>query len=256
MAPARKEGVELHDSYRRHRHRNPIGQDSSPIRSVLSGGIGYDSKLWRNWPRFGDFATTRPGHGWNRSCQEHSRTWQHLYGASAATGVQGARVAFGVLILWFPQGRLPTLAARRCCLVEDNAVNAFISAASLESMGVNSVHAIDGAQAVDVFRKGRFDAVLMDCEMPVMDGFDCHAADSRVRGSNRSAANSDHCSHSQRTSVVTANFVLHREWTTTLVSQSSCATPPTCGHVAGSRNGSGQFKRSSVADFSGNRAAA
>jgi CheY-like chemotaxis protein len=37
-------------------------------------------------------------------------------------------------------------------------------------MGVNSVHAVDGAQAFDVFRKGRFDAVLMDCEMPVMDG--------------------------------------------------------------------------------------
>jgi signal transduction histidine kinase/CheY-like chemotaxis protein len=56
-------------------------------------------------------------------------------------------------------------------LVEDNAVNAFISAASLESMGVASVHASDGNQAVDLFRHRRFDAVLMDCEMPVMDGF-------------------------------------------------------------------------------------
>jgi len=56
-------------------------------------------------------------------------------------------------------------------LVEDNAVNAFISAASLESMGVASVHASDGNQAVDLFRQRRFDAVLMDCEMPVMDGF-------------------------------------------------------------------------------------
>ncbi|MGZ5184921.1 MAG: ATP-binding protein [Caldimonas sp.] len=56
-------------------------------------------------------------------------------------------------------------------LVEDNAVNAFISAASLESMGVASVHAMDGTEAVDLYRKRRFDAVLMDCEMPVMDGF-------------------------------------------------------------------------------------
>ncbi len=56
-------------------------------------------------------------------------------------------------------------------LVEDNAVNAFISAASLESFGVSTVHASDGMQAVDLFRKRHFDAILMDCEMPVMDGF-------------------------------------------------------------------------------------
>ena len=56
-------------------------------------------------------------------------------------------------------------------LVEDNAVNAFISAASLESMGVASVHASDGNEAVALYRQRRFDAVLMDCEMPVLDGF-------------------------------------------------------------------------------------
>jgi signal transduction histidine kinase/AmiR/NasT family two-component response regulator len=56
-------------------------------------------------------------------------------------------------------------------LVEDNAVNAFISTASLESMGISSVHAANGLEAVNLFRKQRFDAVLMDCEMPVMDGF-------------------------------------------------------------------------------------
>jgi CheY-like chemotaxis protein len=56
-------------------------------------------------------------------------------------------------------------------LVEDNAVNAFISAALLESMGVASVHVRDGSEAVASYRKRRFDAVLMDCEMPIMDGF-------------------------------------------------------------------------------------
>ena len=56
-------------------------------------------------------------------------------------------------------------------LVEDNAVNAFISAALLESMGIVSVHVKDGSEAVGAYRKRRFDAVFMDCEMPIMDGF-------------------------------------------------------------------------------------
>jgi CheY-like chemotaxis protein len=56
-------------------------------------------------------------------------------------------------------------------LVEDNAVNAFISAASLESMGVASVHALNGNEAFSLYQERSFDAVLMDCEMPVMDGF-------------------------------------------------------------------------------------
>ena len=57
-------------------------------------------------------------------------------------------------------------------LVEDNAVNAFISVESLASMGVGAVHAVDGMEAVDLFQRRHFDAVLMDCEMPVMDGFE------------------------------------------------------------------------------------
>ncbi len=68
-------------------------------------------------------------------------------------------------------------------LVEDNAVNAFISAASLESMGIASVHAADGHEAVDLYRQRRFDAVLMDCQMPVMDGF---AATRLIRDFERS----------------------------------------------------------------------
>ena len=66
---------------------------------------------------------------------------------------------------------LASVRGKTVLLVEDNAVNAFISAASLESMGVVSVHATNGNEAVNLYRERRFDAVLMDCEMPVMDGF-------------------------------------------------------------------------------------
>ena len=70
-----------------------------------------------------------------------------------------------------PRGALAAARGKTVLLVEDNAVNAFISAASLESMGVSSLHAVNGNEAVDLYRKQRFDAILMDCEMPVMDGF-------------------------------------------------------------------------------------
>ncbi|HEX4235705.1 MAG TPA: ATP-binding protein, partial [Caldimonas sp.] len=70
-----------------------------------------------------------------------------------------------------PAGALAAARGKTVLLVEDNAVNAFISAASLESMGIISLHAANGLEAVDLFCKRRFDAVLMDCEMPVMDGF-------------------------------------------------------------------------------------
>ena len=73
--------------------------------------------------------------------------------------------------LTLPPVGLASASGKTVLLVEDNAVNAFISAASLESMGVASVHAADGNEAFDLYRKRRFDAVLMDCEMPVMDGF-------------------------------------------------------------------------------------
>lgn len=57
-------------------------------------------------------------------------------------------------------------------LVEDNPVNAFISSALLQSMGLTSTHAENGSEAIKLFKSSKFDAILMDCEMPVMDGYD------------------------------------------------------------------------------------
>jgi two-component system, sensor histidine kinase len=70
-----------------------------------------------------------------------------------------------------PATALVAARGKTVLLVEDNAVNAFISAASLESMGIKSVHAANGVEGVEMFRSLRCDAVLMDCEMPVLDGF-------------------------------------------------------------------------------------
>ncbi|MDE2454454.1 MAG: response regulator, partial [Burkholderiales bacterium] len=62
-------------------------------------------------------------------------------------------------------------AGARVLLVEDNPVNAEIAIEMLESLGAEVVHARDGKQAVQASAERAFDAVLMDCQMPVLDGY-------------------------------------------------------------------------------------
>jgi signal transduction histidine kinase/CheY-like chemotaxis protein len=57
-------------------------------------------------------------------------------------------------------------------LVDDNAVNAEVARAMLEHLGLEVSVAVDGERALDALAAGDFDVVLMDCEMPVLDGLD------------------------------------------------------------------------------------
>jgi signal transduction histidine kinase/ActR/RegA family two-component response regulator len=56
-------------------------------------------------------------------------------------------------------------------LVEDNVVNRMIGAEMLKSFGVDVMEAEDGAQALALLEKQRVDLVLMDIQMPVLDGY-------------------------------------------------------------------------------------
>ena len=56
-------------------------------------------------------------------------------------------------------------------LVEDNVVNRMIGAEMLKSFGVEVIEAEDGAQALLLLERGRVDLVLMDIQMPVLDGY-------------------------------------------------------------------------------------
>jgi two-component system, sensor histidine kinase len=57
-------------------------------------------------------------------------------------------------------------------LVEDNDVNRMIAREMLRSLGLSVVEAVDGAQALIALKDSDVDLVLMDCQMPVMDGYE------------------------------------------------------------------------------------
>ncbi len=60
----------------------------------------------------------------------------------------------------------------RVLLVEDNPVNEMVARKMLEKLGLDSVTATNGQQALDILESELVDAVLMDCQMPEMDGFE------------------------------------------------------------------------------------
>jgi two-component system sensor histidine kinase/response regulator len=77
--------------------------------------------------------------------------------------------------------RLPELGLN-VLVVDDNVINREVASAMLEELSCRVVIAEDGRAAVEHGRKGRFDVILMDCQMPVMDGY---AATAEIRNDER-----------------------------------------------------------------------
>jgi signal transduction histidine kinase/CheY-like chemotaxis protein/HPt (histidine-containing phosphotransfer) domain-containing protein len=64
------------------------------------------------------------------------------------------------------------LAGARILLVEDNAINQELACDLLGGAGIVVTIAADGRAALTALERDSFDAVLMDCQMPVMDGYE------------------------------------------------------------------------------------
>jgi len=66
-----------------------------------------------------------------------------------------------------PQGR-----GARILVVDDNAANQKVGLRMIERLGYRGDVAATGADAVSMLGRGHYDAVLMDCQMPEMDGYE------------------------------------------------------------------------------------
>ncbi|KAI0328440.1 hypothetical protein GY45DRAFT_1347180 [Cubamyces sp. BRFM 1775] len=70
-----------------------------------------------------------------------------------------------------PAGSAAPQTRAKVLLVEDNMVNQRLGCRLLEKLGYDVMTANDGQQAIDAIRKTYFACCLMDCQMPVLDGF-------------------------------------------------------------------------------------
>ncbi|MCA9319439.1 MAG: response regulator, partial [Planctomycetes bacterium] len=59
----------------------------------------------------------------------------------------------------------------RVLVADDYPVNQKVARKMLEKLGIEPIVVDDGQAAVEAFQGAEFDLVLMDCQMPVLDGF-------------------------------------------------------------------------------------
>lgn len=67
--------------------------------------------------------------------------------------------------------KAPVFEGRRILVADDNSVNQQVAVRMLERLGCSAFVANNGHQAFDMHCADRFDLILMDCEMPEMDGY-------------------------------------------------------------------------------------
>src|SRR5690606_14579266 len=67
--------------------------------------------------------------------------------------------------------RIPAKLKGHVLIVDDQPLNREVAMGMLTSLGLTADAAVDGQEALERLSANRYDVVLMDCQMPVMDGY-------------------------------------------------------------------------------------
>ena len=174
------------------------GADNRLIVAVIDSGCGIPAdRLARIFDSFEqvDAGTTRKYGGTGLGLAISRRLAEIMGGRLTAESVEGQGSTF-VLSLPMDAVARPAPAARRrgveqagmqgkvILAADDHAVNRRILSLLLEPHGCTILLVENGAEAVEAAKLQRFDAILMDMQMPVMDGLEA-SAQIRAGGLNR-----------------------------------------------------------------------
>jgi CheY-like chemotaxis protein/HPt (histidine-containing phosphotransfer) domain-containing protein len=99
-----------------------------------------------------------------------------------------------------PASLVDRLDGVRVLLAEDNEVNRLVATELLQLLGCEISVAVNGQEAVNAALSGSFDAILMDCQMPILDGFEATRA---IRENELAAGQNQH----RKIIALTANAI-------------------------------------------------
>lgn len=70
-------------------------------------------------------------------------------------------------------------------IAEDNVINQKVAMINIRQLGHNVELAVNGKMAVEMFKSGNYDAILMDIQMPVLDGLGATTEIRKLEEENR-----------------------------------------------------------------------